>query len=96
MDVYLTGVHLMGVYLINEYLTGVHLMSVHLMSVYLMGVYLWRRWGQYIHSRCACGVGQIDAPQCLKCKGVLALGGVNKGVVPSYSVYIDLAGANAD
>jgi hypothetical protein len=28
---------------------------------------------------------QIDAPQCLKYKGVLALGGVSKGVVPSYS-----------
>jgi hypothetical protein len=26
---------------------------------------------------------QIDAPQCLKYEGVLALGGVGKGVVPS-------------
>jgi hypothetical protein len=29
---------------------------------------------------------QIDAPQCLKHEGVLALGGVGKGVVPSHSV----------
>ena len=28
---------------------------------------------------------QIDAPQCLKHEGVLALGGVGKGVVPSHS-----------
>jgi hypothetical protein len=31
---------------------------------------------------------QIDAPQCLKHEGVLALGGVGKGVVPSQSQYI--------
>jgi hypothetical protein len=28
---------------------------------------------------------QIDAPQCLKREGVLALGGVGKGVIPSQS-----------
>jgi hypothetical protein len=28
---------------------------------------------------------QIDAPQCLKHEGALALGGVGKGVVPSQS-----------
>jgi hypothetical protein len=28
---------------------------------------------------------QINTPQYLKYKGVLALGGINKGVVPSYS-----------
>ena len=63
-----------------------HAHEVHACKMHVYEVHAHEMYACEIHAyEMQITPGQIDAPQCLKHEGVLALGGVGKGVVPSHS-----------
>src|SRR5438445_695923 len=85
------GVHLMGVHLMRRHFMGMHLIGVHLIRIHFMDMHL---IGAYVTGLCLMGVylmgmwrRQIVIPRSQSCEGVLGLGGVANGVLPSPSVF---------